>query len=212
MRLLCLMAITLCLAVNVQARQSQSVIQKLLATPANFNRGTGLEIEPVLLTDTDHDYEFQYRWFINGVENIFETSASFPSDAFERGDKLSVEVIPFTLEGIQLKSFISPQLIVANAPPVITTEPPDKLSGNVLTYQVEATDPDDDPVTFRLENASEGITIDSTSGTFVCNLEKHLEATSFSVIIVAEDNFGGRTEQRFKLDLSYVEIKGKTNE
>ena len=203
----------ICLAVGTAAAgQNQSIIEKLRVTPAQFNRGTALEIEPVLPSDADQDYEFEYRWFVNGEENIYETSADFPGDELQRGDQLTIEVTPITQDGERLKSFVSQQLTTANASPIITSELPEQLSGNVFSYQVEATDPDDDPLTFSLEDASQEMTIDGTSGELVCNLDQHQEASSFSVVIVVKDPFGGRDEQRFKLDLSFVEQKGESNE
>ena len=210
MRILLIFTVVICLTVGYAvAGQNRSIIEALRVKPADFNRGTGLDIEPVLSADADQDYEFKYRWFVNGEKNVFESFASYPGDELQRGDKLSVEVTPITTSGEQLKAFVFKSLIVANAPPVIISDPPNQFSGNAFSYRVEASDPDGDPLMFHLKEASQEMTIDSTSGELFCNLDQHLEATSFSVVIVVEDGFGGRAEQKFELNLSFVQ-KGKS--
>lgn len=214
MRLIFMVAFIICLAAGpAVAGPDQSLIEKLRATPAPFNRGTGLEIEPIISSDANpQDYEFEYRWFVNGEENLFESSSSFPGEELQRGDTVSIRVTPVALNGERLQPFFSKQQIVDNAPPAITSTLPTQLANKVFTYQVEANDPDDDPLIFSLQDASQEMFINSQSGELICNLEQHVEATSFSVVIVVEDAFGGRAEQRFKLDLSFVEQKEGRNE
>jgi Putative Ig domain len=55
--------------------------------------------------------------------------------------------------------------LFVNGPPVITSTPLTKiLATNVYQYQVTATDPNNDKLTYRLTQAPEGMSIDETTG------------------------------------------------
>lgn len=84
-----------------------------------------------------------------------------------------------------------------NNPPVIYTEP--ELSGetgSLYSYRVQAHDPDQDILNYRLTIAPEGMTIDSESGVIKWDIvpsqfgNQRVEAT-------ADDGRGGRNTQQF---------------
>ncbi|MEJ2200044.1 MAG: putative Ig domain-containing protein, partial [Desulfuromonadaceae bacterium] len=94
-----------------------------------------------------------------------------------------------------------------NASPSIQSSPPATLSSGGYVYQVEATDPDGDAVSYHLEEQPSGMTIEEENGMLTWYPETLSEGV-FPVLVVAEDDFGGRAEQRFELNLSF-QSKGK---
>ncbi len=53
---------------------------------------------------------------------------------------------------------------IKNSTPKVTEDKQVVFEGNVMKYQVKATDPDGDKLTYALEDAPEGMTIDSNTG------------------------------------------------
>ena len=188
------------------ATTQQTPIDAVRVEPLQFNALTGVKIEPVL-AEGSPDFDFEYRWFLNGEENYFQTSSCFPGDLLRRGDKLSISVTPITFLGEKFASYISMPLEAVNSPPSILSNPPDKFGPEGYYYQVEANDLDGDVITYRLEQNPQGMTIDNANGKLKWIFEKFPEGV-FPVLIVAEDGFGGRAEQQFELNLSLVP-KGK---
>nr|WP_224746767.1 Ig domain-containing protein [Pelovirga terrestris] len=148
----------------------------------------------------------EYRWLINGEEHFFETSTHLPGNLFKRGDVIAVEVTPVTYAGERLAPIVSRPFEAINAAPVITSEPPEELSETGFRYQVTATDPDGDALTFRLENTPEGMQINASAGLIQWNVDAMPEGI-FPVKIIVDDGHGGQTEQSFELQLAYEEVQ-----
>ena len=195
---------------TVVATEKELIIKVVRVEPLQFNAVTGLTIEPVLEEVTE-DYTFEYRWFLNGEESLFETTEKFPGELLRRDDEISVEVTPIDYSGNKLAPYVTLPLRAVNASPAISSVPPTRFSNQGFRYRVAATDPDGDSVSYHLEESPEGMLIDSSTGELTWMFEQ-LPEGSFPVLIVAEDNFGGRAEQRFELNLSFVPKGAEKNE
>jgi hypothetical protein len=109
--------------------------------------------------DVDGDeVKFRYQWLINGEEDFFHVDATLPGESYIKGDRIQVKIIPYDAfdEGTAYESTV---LTVPNAPPNITSQPPLQFESLEYTYQVEAADPDDTELTYSLEEAPQGMTI-----------------------------------------------------
>ncbi len=102
--------------------------------------------------DPDRDpLTFRYQWLVNGEPLSGATGHQLNSDHLKRGDRLSVEVIPFDGKA-QGAPYRSEPVIVGNTLPVVTRvtiEPSQIQVGDVLEAKVEATDADHDAVQYR---------------------------------------------------------------
>ena len=181
---------------------ARNVIEFARYFPQRINVNTGLTFEPVL-TEGGADATLEYRWFVNGEEVFHVISEHFPGTQLKRGDQLSVEITPVLSGGERLAPFVSQLLEVGNAKPVITSDPSSATTTNSFSYQVIATDPDGDDLTFRLEGAPDGMSINQTTGKIDWMFDA-AESGNFNVTIVVEDGFGGQASQQFELNLSHV--------
>jgi hypothetical protein len=100
-----------------------------------------------------------FQWYINGRRRIGQSSRRLPSSYFGRGDKLSIELT--VSDGENSVSSISPEVEVLNSPP--TMEFPGQI-GSLNGHQIEASDPDNDRLSFTIEDAPAGLTINTNSG------------------------------------------------
>lgn len=142
------------------------VILAFALEPSAARAGEPLRIV-TKVTDVDQDdVTLTYRWSKNGLLIQDGPVATLSADLFARGDRVMVEVIPSDRyhEGTSVHS---EEVTIGNGHPRITSLPTFAAEGNRLQLTVVATDPDHDPVQYRLASAPHGMDIDKTSGKLV---------------------------------------------
>lgn len=168
--------------------------------PLPFNALTGVSVEPILSEDSP-ECIFEYRWFLNGEENPFETTEIFPGSLLRRGDKLSVVVIPVSFFGDRLDPFVSLPIEVINSSPQILSIPQIVTDEFSFTYQVEAIDVDGDILHYSLDPSAEGVLIDEDNGLLKW-VPSNISEQAFTTTVVVQDDYGGRAEQKVELTIS----------
>ena len=139
----------------------------------------------VKATDVDNDIvTFSYKWTLNGK---FAGEDSFLEAEFKRGDLIAVTVTPFDRDdsgkGIRLSTKIY------NALPVLSeTEP--SFDGKHYKYQMNATDPDNDMLTYKLRKGPNGMDLDSNTGLVTWEVKPEDEGLH-DVEVSITDNNGG---------------------
>lgn len=174
-------------------------IVNISSTPEEIVSGVEVTVTPVAEDDDGDEVDFTYQWLINGEPDPQLTDATLPAGAFVKGDRLQVQIIPndFYDDGPTYTSFATD---VANAPPVITSKPPEGIVSLDYVYQVVASDPDDDTFTYRLEEAPDGMTIDENSGLIEWSLVDASPGEHTIAIIVADPD-GAEAAQEYTLTL-----------
>ncbi len=152
--------------------------------------------------DQDDDpISFSYKWIKNDGVIPEENSNTLSSSNFVKGDIIRALVTPD--DGEAKGSPLSSQPIaIANNPPTITSSPPQSLSEGAYIYQVKASDPDGDPLSFKLNQAPGGMTIDESSGLIQWKPTRE-DAGSYEIEILARDNDGGQATQKYSLNFSF---------
>ncbi|MBI5056624.1 MAG: cadherin repeat domain-containing protein [Nitrospirae bacterium] len=109
--------------------------------------------------DFDKDrISYKYKWYLN--DNFIGEDKSLYTE-LKGGDRIMVEVTPF--DGEDTGSPVRLKNTVYNIIPVYTEGKP-SVNGNIFTYQVKATDPDGDTLTYELKEGPDGMTINTSSG------------------------------------------------
>ena len=89
-----------------------------------------------------------------------------------------------------------------NRPPVVTSFPVvDARVGEEYIYQVEASDEDGDPLTYRLENLPEGATAEIDENGLLRWVPRPEDSGSLELTVVVEDGNGGEARQIFSLNV-----------
>ncbi len=176
-------------------------IKSLHTEPDRVVRGMPLKVV-VTAEDPDGDQVgFRYQWFINGQKVAGETRDTLPGEAYEKGDLLSIEVVPFDDEE-DGTVFVSDGMEIPNAPPRFLSTPPQKLSGTNYRYAAQVTDVDDDPVTFDLAVGPKGMVVDPDTGLVSWAIpDTAFSGQSYRVVLRATDIAGASTDQEFFLNL-----------
>ncbi len=140
-----------------------------------------------------------YEWSRNDITLSEDSDTLLLTDDFKPGDKITLKVTPD--DGKRKGNPISVVITVANSSPVIhRSQATFRIDGNSYSYQVKATDPDGDPLTYSLKSAPSGMTIDSSSGLVKWNVPADFKGKA-PVTISVTDGQGGEVMQSFTLDI-----------
>src|SRR5262249_43118958 len=91
-----------------------------------------------------------------------------------------------------------------NSPPVIRSTPPTEGAVGVpFTYPVAATDPDGDRLTFTLQTAPAGMSVDADGG-LIQWTPSDQQLGPQDVVVVADDGLGGTATQRFTVVVTAI--------
>ena len=122
-----------------------------------------------------------------------------PGTKYSKGDTVQVQITPndFLSDGPVYVSYAQP---IPNAPPVITSQPPQEISSLDYRYKVEATDPDDSAFTFRLDEAPDGMSINEGTGLIQWSLDG-VTPGEYTIAIIVADPEGAEGAQEYKLTL-----------
>ena len=153
-------------------------------------------------SDVDGDFLYYlYEWEKNGTVLTEERSDVLGRGRFRKGDSISVTVTPDDREVLG-KPKKSDPVIISNSPPMIVSSPPTSVTGALYTYEVKATDPDDDPIIFSLKRGPKGMEIDSKTGLIRWEIRKEAKGAHI-VEIEASDNAEARSFQRYTLTVDF---------
>jgi len=137
-------------------------------------------------SDLDGDkVTFLYEWTINGEPAGTEGKIG---GLTKRGDSVVVKVTPYDGENYGKAIVLSRE--IQNLPPVIQEHGEFNFDGTRYTYQVKATDPDGDALTYALESPSDGMTIEKSSGLITWIVPAEFKGKT-SVSVVVTDGHGG---------------------
>jgi len=154
----------------------------------------------VQVIDADGDsIHYTYQWEKNGVVLGEERNETLQRDQFKKGDSIVVAVTPDDGESLGTPKK-SETIIISNRPPVIVSSPSNKMDGNIYTYQVQANDPDDDPIIFTLKSAPKGIAINKETGLIRWEVHKGDQGTQL-IEIEASDSEGAKSIQKYILSV-----------
>jgi len=184
---------------SVTIANSPPRIIDISSTPEEIFAGTDISVTPMAEDADGDDVDFTYQWLINGEEDPLMTASTLPGEKFTKGDTVQVLIVPndFYDDGPTYKSFVTS---IPNAAPVITSQPPEGISSLEYQYQVEASDPDDNQFTYRLDEAPAGMSIDETSGLIKWSL-MDVNPGEYIIAIVVTDPDGAEGAQEYKLTL-----------
>lgn len=169
----------------VKIRNAPPEVESVKFLPEAIKPGETMSIEPVG-TDADGDVvTFLYEWTLNGEPAGKGKSIERP---VKRHDNISVKITPF--DGQDYGSPVVIQREIRNLPPVIIDHKEFSFDGKIYTYQVRASDPDGDTLTYSLESASNEMTIDSANGLLTWIVPTEFKGKK-NVSIIVSDGHGG---------------------
>ena len=157
--------------------------------PEVFKAGDALYIE-ASGSDIDGDaVTIIYEWIKNREPAGSSKQIGIP---IKRGDKISVKITPFDGEAYGKPIVLNRE--IKNLPPMIVDHKNFNFDGSVYTYQVKATDPDEDKLTYSLKSAPAGMTIDPKTGAIQWNVPPDVKGKTTFIVSVTDGNGGEATQ------------------
>ncbi len=174
------------------------VITSITVDPASPRTGDDITVE-VEGEDPDGDYiRWEYAWLVNEVEIRGERQSRLSNAHYKKGDTVQLRVLA-TAKGHETEG-LSGLIIVRNTPPEIASKPRDLRS--IDGFQVQATDIDEEPLSYRLEGEPEGMSIDETTGIISYKGSESAKAGDYRVNVIVEDPDDGSAKWAFGITVS----------
>jgi len=148
--------------------------------------------------DLDGDsVQYSYIWRRNDQVVSTGEQNTLDSAGFSRGDTVSVSVTPHD-QGGGGKEVRSQSVTISNRPPKFTSFALPVVVDGKLEYQVSANDPENDPITFSLESAPSGMTLNEKTGRLHWSIPSSAQGI-FRVKIMVRDDHQGWASQEFDI-------------
>jgi hypothetical protein len=152
-------------------------------------------------SDPDGDpIRYLIEWWVNGqstgTPSKDEEQRTLATGNLKRGDAVVVGVTPFDAS-TRGRFAVSEPLVLMNRPPVITSSPT-APTARAYVYAVTATDPDNDPLTFKLDTAPSDMTIERSTGRIAWQIPANFREPQ-QVRVTVDDGNEGQAFQEFTI-------------
>jgi hypothetical protein len=189
-------------AVSSEAgRNHPPQLKSLDSMPERPNVGDTITVSPLVMDPDGDPVTFTYTWH-KGDELLPEESDTLvvSKERFRRGDVIMLTVIPS--DGKDEGNTGILKIRLANTPPEITSSPSDgKYEKRKFLYKVDATDKNEDQLSFSLKTSPAGMRIDENAGLIEWNVPDDFRGNA-PVTVSVKDDFGGEAIQSFTFELN----------
>lgn len=177
-------------------------ITRVTVATATAPSGTELRAQVESLDPDGDSPRFEYRWYRNGQPIAEARGASLPATNISRGDRVAVEVVASDESSSSNPVRADHADFENHLPQFASTPGAPKYSDTVWHYQLAASDPDGDALSYQLVSGPPGMTMDGKGA-----IEWQLPAAEqrrgeYTVRLKVSDGKGGEAEQNFTLRLS----------
>jgi hypothetical protein len=174
-------------------------VTRVVLDPSPVRVGDPLHAKPEGLDADGDPIRYTFKWWRNNLPQLEGEEGTMQTAGFRRGDTIVVLATPHDAAGPG-KSKFSEEITISNSSPTITSSPPTAINAGRYDYAVTAVDADGDPLTYLLQTAPSGMTIDAASGRIEWQIKAQTTGTH-RVRVGVEDGHGGRAFQEFDLTL-----------
>jgi hypothetical protein len=142
----------------VVVQENLSGLDSVRLSPSPVRSGTTtVTATPFLPAGASANLKISYHWIVGGKDQG-ETGPVIGVSGLKNGDKITVEAT--ALIGGQKGNPFRVTAVVTNDAPVIQSIAVASQDSAVIRYQITATDPDNDPLSYQLVSGPDGVAID----------------------------------------------------
>jgi hypothetical protein len=153
--------------------------------------------------DADNDkIRYRYRWFINGNELVGQSKPHLDVSTTKNGDEIYAEVVALDDEEESAPHKCDPIKMGSNAPQITSKPPSGAGDDRRYVYQVVATAPAPEKLTFSLGNSPTGMTISKTGLIEWQMPDPQLGSHNYDVVVNVTDPTGGVATQEFAINIT----------
>lgn len=189
---------------RITIRNAPPAISKLKIMPETFKPGDTLYVDAEATDADGDDVTIAYRWMVNG-EAAGESKKI--DTAIKRGDVIEIRITP--TDGETSGTTVVMKREIKNMPPMISGNEKVQFDGAVFSFQVPASDPDGDELSYSLKAAPDGMTIKKDTGLISWNVPKEFTGKAEFTAVVSDGN-GGESTKSYSLDIAPGPKKAST--
>ncbi|RJQ49872.1 MAG: hypothetical protein C4538_01350 [Nitrospiraceae bacterium] len=186
---------------TVMIKNTPPELNRVKIMPEIFKPGDRLYVDAEGSDIDGDDVSLEYEWSVNGDSSGNNRGIDIQ---IKRGDRISVKITPY--DGESFGKAITLNKEVLNLPPVSIQNDKFSFDGNTYTYQIKATDPDEDTLTYTLKEGPEGMTIDSATGLLTWEVPPGLDGFK-DVQVAVNDDHGGTLTMPVRVKIETAEKK-----
>ena len=163
-------------------------------------RATVLDEIPVVVDADDPDgdaLDIEVIWFVDGEDLMGVHGKTLPAGKATKGQVVRAKVV--ASDGERKDSLESNEITIANSAPEMITQVRDVM--RLDAFLMRAKDPDGDTLTWRLEGAPDGLTVDK-DGMLHYTGSTSEKGGAYTIKIIADDGDQGTATMEFKIDVS----------
>lgn len=180
---------------EVVVKNTPPKLTKVKLMPETLKHGEDFWVDAEA-SDIDSDpVTVEYEWKVG--DKVVSTTKSLPRELMKRGTDFVVTVTPNDGEAKGEPVIIKRSL--TNVPPMIDFKLDYKFEDEVLTYQIRATDPDGDPLTYGVKTPEPGLSVDADTGLLKWDVPESLINTTVPIVVTADDGRGGTAQMELKV-------------
>lgn len=179
----------------VQVENSPPEITRIKILPEVFKPDDMLTVEVTAHDPDDDPVTIAYQWTKNGQPAGTGKRIDVP---VKRGDKIDIAITPSDGESSGRVAVLHREIV--NLPPGIVHDPKHIFDGKTFTYQIRATDPDNDTLSFHLRSGPSGMTVDPSTGVVRWPVPPDFKGT-FKYAFTVKDGHGGEATQEFTAEI-----------
>ena len=142
-------------------------------------------------------------------KRVCQLAHALKSLGIKRGDRVGVKVTP--VEGDKPGQARFLDVLINNMPPQVTESKQVSFDGKTFVYQVKGTDPDGDTVSYALEDAPAGMTINSQTGLITWPIKENDYGEKIFKVRI-DDGKSGTAIHPVKVDISKPSQEEKPSE
>ncbi|MGH7250474.1 MAG: Ig-like domain-containing protein [Nitrospiraceae bacterium] len=172
-------------------------VSKVVLDPSPVRVGDPLHAKAEGLDPDGDPIRYTFKWWRNNQPQLEGEEGTLQTAGFARGDTIVALATPHDAAGPG-KSKYSGEITISNSPPTITSAPPTAINAGRYEYAVTAVDADGDPLTYALQTAPPGMTIDAVGGRIEWQITAQTTG-AHRVRVGVEDGHEGRAFQEFDL-------------
>lgn len=176
-------------------KNSPPQLTNISLMPEVFKPGDTLYIEAEAADPDDDEVTILYDWYLNGELVSTEKSLNLP---IKRGDKLIIRIKPF--DGKDYGKVIILEREISNIPPVIIDHKDFHFDKKTFTYQVKASDPDGDVLSYSIKSGPPGMAINPSTGLVKWDIPPEFKGNA-QVMVSVTDDHGGETLYTFEVTI-----------
>jgi hypothetical protein len=172
-------------------------LKQIAFEPGQPKAGEKIQLKVDVVDPDQEEVRLKVKWWRNDHLVSEGEDAYLDTNGFERGDRIVASVIPRDSR-TQGKEVFSQPYTLANGPPQFLDSGNPRVIARSLEHTVKAIDPENDPLTFFLETAPPGMTIEEKTGHIRWFIPMEAKG-AFRVKVVVKDDHEGWASQELEL-------------